>query len=286
MLSFLDLCKPKIVLLLTLTALVGMLLTIEFYSNIFSGLGSLLGFAFLAASSAALNQIFDRETDKNMERTKKRPLAKGDITLSQALTFTAVLLFVGSSMLLYFSNLLTLLITTFGFIFYSLVYTIYLKWTTPQNIVIGGLSGALPPLIGWTAITNEISLLPLILVLIIFLWTPPHFWPLAIDRMEEYKKEGVPMMPIAKGVSRTKKEMVIYAVLLLGASLSPFFYGLTGYFYLISTTALNLYFIYLCISYLNDDNNQLSMKIFNFSVRYMLLFFLSTYIDFLIMLYV
>ena len=286
MLSFLDLCKPKIVLLLTLTALVGMLLTIEFYSNIFSGLGSLLGFAFLAASSAALNQIFDRETDKNMERTKKRPLAKGDITLSQALTFTAVLLFVGSSMLLYFSNLLTLLITTFGFIFYSLVYTIYLKWTTPQNIVIGGLSGALPPLIGWTAITNEISLLPLILVLIIFLWTPPHFWPLAIDRMEEYKKEGVPMMPIAKGVSRTKKEMVIYAVLLLGASLSPFFYGLTGYFYLVSTTALNLYFIYLCISYLNDDDNQLSMKIFNFSVRYMLLFFLATYIDFLIMLYV
>ena len=286
MLSFLDLCKPKIVLLLTLTALVGMLLTIEFYSNIFSGLGSLLGLAFLAASSAALNQIFDRETDKNMERTKKRPLAKGDITLSQALTFTAVLLFVGSSMLLYFSNLLTLLITTFGFIFYSLVYTIYLKWTTPQNIVIGGLSGALPPLIGWTAITNEISLLPLILVLIIFLWTPPHFWPLAIDRMEEYKKEGVPMMPIAKGVSRTKKEMVIYAVLLLGASLSPFFYGLTGYFYLVSTTALNLYFIYLCISYLNDDNNQLSMKIFNFSVRYMLLFFLATYIDFLIMLYV
>ncbi len=286
MLSFLDLCKPKIVLLLTLTALVGMLLTIEFYSNIFSGLGSLLGFAFLAASSAALNQIFDRETDKNMERTKKRPLAKGDITLSQALTFTAVLLFVGSSMLLYFSNLLTLLITTFGFIFYSLVYTIYLKWTTPQNIVIGGLSGALPPLIGWTAVTNEISLLPLILVLIIFLWTPPHFWPLAIDRMEEYKKEGVPMMPIAKGVSRTKKEMVIYAVLLLGASLSPFFYGLTGYFYLISTTALNLYFIYLCISYLNDDNNQLSMKIFNFSVRYMLLFFLATYVDFLIMLYV
>ena len=286
MLSFLDLCKPKIVLLLTLTALVGMLLTIEFYSNIFSGLGSLLGFAFLAASSAALNQIFDRETDKNMERTQKRPLAKGDITLSQALTFTAVLLFVGSSMLLYFSNLLTLLITTFGFIFYSLVYTIYLKWTTPQNIVIGGLSGALPPLIGWTAVTNEISLLPLILVLIIFLWTPPHFWPLAIDRMEEYKKEGVPMMPIAKGVSRTKKEMVIYAVLLLGASLSPFFYGLTGYFYLISTTTLNLYFIYLCISYLNDENNQLSMKIFNFSVRYMFLFFLATYIDFIIMFYV
>tara|TARA_B100000212_G_scaffold4172_1_gene3148 strand:- start:481 stop:1341 length:861 start_codon:yes stop_codon:yes gene_type:complete len=286
MLSFLDLCKPKIVLLLTLTALVGMLLTIEFYSNIFSGLGSLLGFAFLAASSAALNQIFDRETDKNMKRTQKRPLAKGDITLSQALTFTAVLLFVGSSMLLYFSNLLTLLITTFGFIFYSLVYTIYLKWTTPQNIVIGGLSGALPPLIGWTAVTNEISLLPLILVLIIFLWTPPHFWPLAIDRMEEYKKEGVPMMPIAKGVSRTKKEMVIYAVLLLGASLSPFFYGLTGYFYLISTTTLNLYFIYLCISYLNDENNQLSMKIFNFSVRYMFLFFLATYIDFIIMLYV
>ena len=286
MLSFLDLCKPKIVLLLTLTALVGKHLTIEFYSNIFSGLGSLLVFAFLAASSAALNQIFDRETDKNMERTKKRPLAKGDITLSQALTFTAVLLFVGSSMLLYFSNLLTLLITTFGFIFYSLVYTIYLKWTTPQNIVIGGLSGALPPLIGWTAVTNEISLLPLILVLIIFLWTPPHFWPLAIDRMEEYKKEGVPMMPIAKGVSRTKKEMVIYAVLLLGASLAPVFYGLTGYFYLISTTTLNLYFIYLCISYLNDENNQLSMKIFNFSVKYMFLFFLATYIDFIIMLYV
>lgn len=286
MANFLALTKPKIVLLLTLTALVGMMLTIEFYTNIFSSLASLLGFAFLAASSAALNQIFDRESDKNMERTKKRPLASGDISLTQALTFTAILLFIGSSLLLYFSNLLTLFITTFGFVFYSLVYTIYLKWATPQNIVIGGLSGALPPLIGWTAVTNEISLLPLILVLIIFLWTPPHFWPLAIDRLDEYKKEGVPMMPIAKGVSRTKKEMIVYSVLLLGASLAPFFYGLTGYFYLISTTALNLYFIYLCIAYLNDKENELSMKIFNFSVQYMLLFFLATYVDFLLKLYV
>ena len=286
MANFLALTKPKIVLLLTLTALVGMMLTIEFYTNIFSSLASLLGFAFLAASSAALNQIFDRESDKNMERTKKRPLASGDISLTQALTFTAILLFIGSSLLLYFSNLLTLFITTFGFIFYSLVYTIYLKWATPQNIVIGGLSGALPPLIGWTAVTNEISLLPLILVLIIFLWTPPHFWPLAIDRLDEYKKEGVPMMPIAKGVSRTKKEMIVYSVLLLGASLAPFFYSLTGYFYLISTPALNLYFIYLCIAYLNDKENELSMKIFNFSVQYMLLFFLATYVDFLLKLYV
>ena len=284
--SFVTLCKPKIVLLLTVTALVGMLLAVEFYSNIFNSLASLLGFALLAASSAALNQIFDRESDKNMARTKERPLASGDISLVQALTFTAILLFIGSSLLLYFSNLLTLLITTFGFIFYSLVYTIYLKWATPQNIVIGGLSGALPPLIGWTAVTNEVSLLPLILVLVIFLWTPPHFWPLAIDRIDEYEKEGVPMMPIAKGVTRTKKEMVVYAVLLLGASLAPFFYNLTGYFYLISTTLLNLYFIYLCISYLDDKDNQLSMKIFNFSVRYMFLFFLATYIDFLIKLYV
>ena len=221
MANFLALTKPKIVLLLTLTALVGMMLTIEFYTNIFSSLASLLGFAFLAASSAALNQIFDRESDKNMERTKKRPLASGASSLTHAFTFT-----------------------------------------------------------------NEISLLPLILVLIIFLWTPPHFWPLAIDRLDEYKKEGVPMMPIAKGVSRTKKEMIVYSVLLLGASLAPFFYGLTGYFYLISTTALNLYFIYLCIAYLNDKENELSMKIFNFSVQYMLLFFLATYVDFLLKLYV
>lgn len=284
--SFIDLCKPKIVLLLTITALVGMLLTVEFYSNVLSSLASLLGFALLAASSAALNQIFDRESDKNMERTKTRPLATGELTLFQALSFTAMLLFIGSSLLLYFSNLLTLFITTLGFIFYSLIYTIYLKWVTPQNIVIGGLSGALPPLIGWTAVTNEISLLPLILVLVIFLWTPPHFWPLAIDRLEEYKKEGVPMMPIAKGVTRTKKEMVVYAFLLLGASLAPFFYGLTGYFYLFSTTALNIYFIYLCIAYLGDEKNELSMKIFNFSVKYMFLFFLATYIDFLLMLYV
>ena len=284
--SYINLCKPKIVLLLTVTALVGMLLSINFYSNILDGLASLLGFALLAGASAALNQIFDRETDKNMNRTKTRPLASGEISLFSALTFTAILLFVGSSLLLYFSNLLTLLITTFGFIFYSLIYTIYLKWATPQNIVIGGLSGALPPLIGWTAVNNDISLLPLTLVLVIFLWTPPHFWPLAIDRLDEYKKEGVPMMPIAKGVSRTKKEMVVYAILLLAASLAPFFYGLTGYFYLISTTTLNLYFIYLCIAYLNDRENELSMKIFNFSVKYMFLFFLATYIDFLISLYV
>ena len=287
--SYINLCKPKIVALLTVTALIGMLLSVNFYTNltnVFNGLASLLGFALLAAASAALNQIFDRETDKNMSRTKSRPLAAGNISLTEALTFTAILLFVGSSLMLYFSNLLTLMITTFGFIFYSLIYTIYLKWATPQNIVIGGLSGALPPLIGWTAVSNEISLMPLILVLIIFLWTPPHFWPLAIDRMEEYKKEGVPMMPIAKGVTRTKKEMVVYAVLLLAASLAPYIYGLAGIFYLVITTALNLYFIYLCLIYLNDKDNQLSMKIFNFSVKYMLLFFLATYIDFLIQIYV
>ena len=287
--SYINLCKPKIVALLTVTALIGMLLSVNFYTNltnVFNGLASLVGFALLAAASAALNQIFDRETDKNMSRTKSRPLAAGDISLTEALTFTAILLFVGSSLMLYFSNLLTLMITTFGFIFYSLIYTIYLKWATPQNIVIGGLSGALPPLIGWTAVSNEISLMPLILVLIIFLWTPPHFWPLAIDRMEEYKKEGVPMMPIAKGVTRTKKEMVVYAVLLLAASLAPYIYGLAGIFYLVTTTALNLYFIYLCLIYLNDKDNQLSMKIFNFSVKYMLLFFLATYIDFLIQIYV
>ena len=287
--SYINLCKPKIVALLTVTALIGMLLSVNFYTNltnVFNGLVSLVGFALLAAASAALNQIFDRETDKNMSRTKSRPLAAGNISLTEALTFTAILLFVGSSLMLYFSNLLTLMITTFGFIFYSLIYTIYLKWATPQNIVIGGLSGALPPLIGWTAVSNEISLMPLILVLIIFLWTPPHFWPLAIDRMEEYKKEGVPMMPIAKGVTRTKKEMVVYAVLLLAASLAPYIYGLAGVFYLVTTTALNLYFIYLCLIYLNDKDNQLSMKIFNFSVKYMLLFFLATYIDFLIQIYV
>ena len=287
--SYINLCKPKIVALLTVTALIGMLLSVNFYTNLTNvvyGLASLVGFALLASASAALNQIFDRETDKNMSRTKSRPLAAGNISLTEALTFTAILLFVGSSLMLYFSNLLTLMITTFGFIFYSLIYTIYLKWATPQNIVIGGLSGALPPLIGWTAVSNEISLMPLILVLIIFLWTPPHFWPLAIDRMEEYKKEGVPMMPIAKGVTRTKKEMVVYAVLLLAASLAPYIYGLAGIFYLVTTTALNLYFIYLCLIYLNDKDNQLSMKIFNFSVKYMLLFFLATYIDFLIQIYV
>jgi len=287
--SYINLCKPKIVALLTVTALIGMLLSANFYTNltnVINGLASLVGFALLAAASAALNQIFDRETDKNMSRTQSRPLAAGNISLTEALTFTAILLFVGSSLMLYFSNLLTLMITTFGFIFYSLIYTIYLKWATPQNIVIGGLSGALPPLIGWTAVSNEISLMPLILVLIIFLWTPPHFWSLAIDRMEEYKKEGVPMMPIAKGVTRTKKEMVVYAVLLLAASLAPYIYGLAGIFYLVTTTTLNLYFIYLCLIYLNDKDNQLSMKIFNFSVKYMLLFFLATYIDFLIQIYV
>ena len=287
--SYLNLCKPKIVVLLTTTALIGMLLSVNFYTNyinVINGLASLVGFALLAAASAALNQIFDRETDRKMDRTKTRPLVTGDLSLINALTFTSILLFIGSSLMLYFSNILTFIITTFGFIFYSLIYTIYLKWATPQNIVIGGLSGALPPLIGWTAVSNEISLMPLILVLIIFLWTPPHFWPLAIDRMEEYKKEGVPMMPIAKGVSRTKKEMVVYAVLLLAASIAPFLYGLTGFFYLISTTALNFYFIYLCIIYLRDKNNLLSMKIFNFSIKYMLFFFLATYIDFLIKIYV
>ena len=159
------------------------------------------------------------------------------------------------------------MITTFGFIFYSLIYTIYLKWATPQNIVIGGLSGALPPLIGWTAVSNEISLMPLILVLIIFLWTPPHFGHWQLTGWRSIKR-GSANDANCKGVTRTKKEMVVYAVLLLAASLAPYIYGLARVFYLVTTTALNLYFIYLCLIYLNDKDNQLSMKIFNFSVKY------------------
>ena len=282
--SFINLCKPKIVILLTITALVGMLLSIEFYSNISSSLLSLIGFAFLAASSAALNQILIGSLTK-IWIEQKATLGIWRVIFDKCANIYSNSLICRVISTSLFSNILTLLITTFGFIFYSLIYTIYLKWATPQNIVIGRLSGALPPLIGWTAVTNEISLLPLILVLIIFLWTPPHFWPLAIDRIDEYKKEGVPMMPIAKGVSRTKKEMIVYSILLFGASLAPFFYGLTGIFYLVATGLLNLYFIYLCISYLSDRKNELSMKIFNFSVKYMFLFFLSTYIDFLIGIY-
>ena len=280
--AYLELCKPKIVLMLGLTALVGMLLSVNFYTNIFPGLISLVGFILLASSSAAFNQIFDKDLDKNMVRTKNRPVASGALKLSHALVFSFLLFLSGCFLLYQYSNILTLSLTVFGFVFYGIVYTLFLKWSTPQNIVIGGFSGALPPLIGWTAINNEISLMPIILVAVIFLWTPPHFWPLAIHRIEDYKKEKVPMMPVAKGIKRTKVEMVIYALLLTITSTTPYFYGLAGEIYFFSTLALNLIFLFLCFGYLTDQENKKSMQIFNFSVWYMFLFFSMTYIDFLI----
>lgn len=280
--AYLELCKPKIVLMLGLTALVGMLLSINFYTNTYSGILSLIGFLFLASSSAAFNQIFDKDIDKNMIRTKNRPIASGNLKLINALIFSISLFVIGCLILYVYSNNLTLMLTIFGFVFYSLIYTLFLKWKTPQNIVIGGFSGALPPLIGWTAVSNEISLMPIMLVMVIFLWTPPHFWPLAIHRIEDYRNQNVPMMPVVKGIKRTKIEMIIYAILLAIASVIPYLYELTGELYFFGTLLLNLFFVYLCIDYLNDFKNKKSMKIFNFSVWYMFLFFVVTYADFLI----
>jgi len=281
--SYINLCKPKIVLLLTITALVGMLLSINFYSNILDGLASLLGFALLAGASAALNQIFDRETDKNMNRTKTRPLASGEISLFSALTFTAILLFVGSSLLLYFSNLLTLLITTFGFIFYSLIYTIYLKWSTPQNIVIGGAAGALPPVIGWTISTGTIAIEPIILFLIIFFWTPSHFWALSLYKSGDYKKAKIPMLPIISGIEKTKLNILIYAVIMIPIVAAPYFFNFGSMFYLLTSSVMTFYYVYLCYGLFKTKNikksNILARKIFIYSIFYLFFLFVLILFD-------
>jgi protoheme IX farnesyltransferase len=268
------LTKPKVVYLIVFTAMVGMLLAADGAVSLVIFIAGLLGIGLAAASGAAINHVVDERIDRLMERTRNRPLASGDIDQKSALIFALSIGFLGIAILVVFVNLLTAILTFFSLVGYALVYTMYLKRATPQNIVLGGAAGAAPPLLGWTAVTGSVDTEALLLFLIIFIWTPPHFWALAIRRREEYAKADIPMLPVTHGVAFTKIQILLYTVLLFIVTLMPFLIQMSGLIYLAGAVALGIGFLYYAIKLYRDDQpNVIAMKTFSYSIFYLSLLF-------------
>jgi protoheme IX farnesyltransferase len=265
--------------MMLITALVGMLLAQETVPSISYMFIALLGIALCSGSAAAINQVIDRSADASMNRTDKRPLPQGDISPIHASIFALVIGFLGALILYIFVNTLTMYLTIASLIGYAFIYTVYLKRATPQNIVIGGLAGAAPPLLGWTSITNSIDAYSLLLVLIIFIWTPPHFWALAIYRKDEYAKESIPMLPVTHGVAFTKLQIVLYTIILFLVSLLPYIVLMSGVIYLISALVLSSVFLYYSIKLYLGEGDEFAMKTFTYSIYYIFLIFIALLAD-------
>ena len=277
--NYLELTKPKVVLMMLITAIVGMLLASRTLPSIYLAIVSMLGIGLCASSAATINQIIDRNIDANIARTSNRPLPQGDITTFNASLFAFALMIAGTAILVSQVNTLTAVLTVASLIGYAFIYTVFLKRATPQNIVIGGLAGAAPPLLGWTSVTNSIDPNALLLVLIIFVWTPPHFWALAIYRKDDYARESIPMLPVTHGVRFTKLQIILYTVLLLLVSLLPFIVLMSGNIYLFSALGLGLFYLYSSIKmYLTDDDDY-PMTSFKYSIYYIFLIFFALLVD-------
>jgi protoheme IX farnesyltransferase len=262
-----------------ITALVGSLLASKNLAPLSLISFAMLGIGLCASSAAAINQIIDRKADANMNRTENRPIPQGEVSPINASIFALILGSLGAAILVIYVNTLTALLTLASLIGYAFVYTVYLKRATPQNIVIGGLAGAAPPLLGWTAVTNSVDPNSLLLVLIIFAWTPPHFWALAIHRKDEYAKENIPMLPVTHGVQFTKLQIILYTIILILVSLLPFVVLMSGIFYLMSALILGAIFLYYSVRlYFNEDNEQ-AFPTFVYSIYYIFLIFAALLID-------
>jgi protoheme IX farnesyltransferase len=278
--SYYHLCKPNVVFMMLITSLIGSLLATNGSNfNPLLILISLVGIGLCAASAAAINQVVDQKVDANMSRTSERPIPQGEISSSKAISFAIVIGLIGYAILYRYVNALTAYLTIASLIGYAIVYTVFLKRATPQNIVIGGLAGAAPPLLGWSSITGSIDPNALLLVLIIFAWTPPHFWALAIHRKDEYAKENIPMLPVTHGISFTKLQIILYTIIMLLVSLFPYFVMMSGAFYLVSALVLGLIFLWYAFSLYVDDSNSLAMPTFQYSIYYIFLIFLALLID-------
>jgi protoheme IX farnesyltransferase len=277
--SYYLLCKPNVVYMMLICALVGMLLAEDSVSSISTIMVALVGIALCSGSAAAINQVIDRNADAAMTRTDKRPLPQGELSVFHASSFAFVIGVLGALVLYIHINTLTMVLTLASLIGYAFIYTVYLKRATPQNIVIGGLAGAAPPLLGWTAISNTIDPYALLLVLIIFVWTPPHFWALAIYRKEEYAKESIPMLPVTHGVAFTKLQIVLYTIILFIVSVLPYIVLMSGFVYLISAIVLSSIFMYYSIKLYFSDDDAVAMKTFNFSIYYIFLIFVALLCD-------
>ena len=277
--NYYELCKPNVVLVMLITALVGSLLASKNLAPLSLISFAMLGIGLCASSAAAINQIIDRKADANMNRTENRPIPQGEVSPINASIFALILGSLGAAILVIYVNILTALLTLASLIGYAFVYTVYLKRATPQNIVIGGLAGAAPPLLGWTAVTNSVDPNSLLLVLIIFAWTPPHFWALAIHRKDEYAKENIPMLPVTHGVQFTKLQIILYTIILILVSLLPFVVLMSGIFYLMSALILGAIFLYYSVRlYFNEDNEQ-AFPTFVYSIYYIFLIFAALLID-------
>ena len=277
--GYLELTKPGVQALLFVSCASGMLIGSNFNPPVTVFFFGLIGISFLAASSAVVNHFFDKQIDAKMNRTSKRPLVMGHITDRQAIIFSVLLYASGSIMLLNFTNFLTWLLTTLTFIFYGFIYTKYLKYMTSQNIVIGGLAGAMPPLLGWSAITNTIEPNALLLVLIIMVWTPPHFWALAVYRVEDYSEAEVPMLPVQKGVVFTKQHILLYTFLLIACTMLPYAVQMFGEIYLVSALVLGLIFLIYSFRLYKDETNAIAMPTFAYSIIYLAALFAAMLID-------
>ena len=277
--GYLELTKPGVQALLFVSCISGMLIASDFQPPLGVFIFGLLGVSFLAASSAVINHIFDQNIDAKMERTASRPIVVGEISNKQATIFSIILYILGSWMLLSFTNPLTWVLTTLTFIFYGFIYTRYLKFMTSQNIVIGGLAGAMPPLLGWTAVSNTVEPNALLLVLIVMVWTPPHFWALAVHRVEDYAEASVPMLPVQKGVDFTKQHILLYTVLLFVCTMLPFSVGMFNELYLISAAILGSIFLYYSIRLFKDKTNSYAMPTFAYSLIYLALLFAAMLLD-------
>ena len=277
--NYYELCKPNVVLMMLITALVGSLLASKTLAPLSLIAFAMLGIALCASSAAAINQIIDRKTDANMNRTENRPIPQGEVSPVNASIFAFILGSLGAAILVIYVNTLTALLTLASLIGYAFVYTVYLKRATPQNIVIGGLAGAAPPLLGWTAVTNSIDPNSLLLVLIIFAWTPPHFWALAIHRKDDYAKENIPMLPVTHGVQFTKLQIILYTIILILVSLLPFVVMMSGILYFISALILGFIFLYYAVRLYFEEENASAFPTFVYSIYYIFLIFAALLID-------
>ncbi|MEL0167241.1 MAG: heme o synthase [Pseudomonadaceae bacterium] len=277
--DYLELTKPKVVALMIITSAIGMLLASEQAVPWTTLLLGNLGIALCAGSAAAVNHVVDRRIDIHMARTQRRPLAQGRVEPLNAVLFAILLGSAGLAVLLSWTNTLTAVLTLASLLGYALVYTAFLKRATPQNIVIGGVAGAAPPLLGWTAVTGQIQAEGLLLVLIIFAWTPPHFWALAIHRKAEYAKVDIPMLPVTHGEHYTKLHILLYTFILLAVSLLPFVIHMSGPLYLVAAVALGLRFIDWAIALLRDSRPHAAIKTFKYSLWYLLWLFVALLMD-------
>ena len=277
--AYVALTKPRVVMLAAFCALIGMLLASDRWIGWPLIFGAISGISLLAAAGFVLNCLIEREIDARMARTRWRPSARGEVGNQQAVGFALALGLAGALLLWQWVNVLTMWLTISTFVGYAIVYTIWLKPATPQNIVIGGASGAMPPVLGWAAVTNELTAPAWILFLIIFVWTPPHFWALALYRLEDYRRSGLPMLPVTHGPLFTRLNILLYSVLLAAVALFPYLMGMSGWVYLIASLVLNAWFVLLAWRLYRDYSDALAKRLFRYSIWYLAYLFAALLID-------